>query len=304
MTVIHHIDDADRSCIAGSRIAVVGYGDAGSAWARNLRDAGHEVIVCTRSGPSAERAAIDGFAHRPLVAAADADIICLLVPDGVISTLGLDPAGWALTVVASGAVLASGRFDPNGDVGMLVPKAHPRDVRDRFVSGEGVAAAIGVHHDRTGCARRRLIALADAIGALGGGAIEMAPSQEALLHLAVEHALRPELEAVCSIFLQSMLAHGVPLDAVINELVVGNELEGVARVLRSPTGLDDGVTGDRDLAGLRMGAALRRVVDDLAAGRLSDELCCDGNARLDALLRSHDLDRTTLAHDLRARMSA
>ena len=291
MTAIHRTHDADPAAIDGSRIAIVGYGDAGSAWARNLRDGGHEVIVCTRPGPSAERAAIDGFAHRPIAAAAAADIVCLLVPDGVIATLGLDPAGWALTVVSSGEVLASGRVDPNGDVAMLSPKAHPREVRRRFVDGGSVPSAIAVHHDRTGRARQRTVALADAVGALGGGAVEMSPWQDALLTRSVAQTLRPEMETVCATFVQTLIGHGVPLDAIITGLVADRGTPCGAR------SADDG-RWQRD------GDGLRRVVADLAAGHLDRGLDAWGGPDLGPLLDAHDLDRAALAADLRCRLEA
>jgi ketol-acid reductoisomerase len=294
MTVIYHDHDADLGAIAGSRVAVVGYGQLGAAWARNLRDGGHEVIVCTRPGPSAERAAIDGFTPRPLKAGADADILCLLVPEGVVSTLPFDPPGWAITVLASGAPLASHRFDPNGDVGMIAPRVGPAEVRRRFVSGEGWVSAVGVHHDRTGKALERLLGLAKAVGGLRQGAIAMSAAQETLLAVAVEQALRPELEAVCTAFLQAMVEHGVPIEAVISELVVGNDRVSASRLLGGYPGRS--VEGAR----ARIGFALRRVVDDLAAGRL------DSHTRpgLGALLSTANISAEELVIDLRARLDA
>lgn len=305
MTVIYHEHDADRSAIAGSRIAIVGYGEQGAAWARNLRDSGRKVIVCTREGPSAERANRDGFTPHPVGHAADTDILCLCVPDGVIRTLPIEPAGWALTIVGSGAPLATGTFDPNGDVGFIAPRIKPAEVRRRFLSGDEVVSALGVHHDRTGQALARLLAVARDLGALRGGAIEMSAAQEALLALAVEQALRPELERICTAFLQAMLEHGVPLEALISELVIGGDLPGIARLLRP-----DLTSASSDPSRVRIGAELRRIVDDLAAGRMAGTADADGVAsrlvsadlRLGALLEGSDISPEELVIDLRARL--
>ncbi len=299
MTAIYHARDADPACIAGSRIAVVGYGDAGAAWARNLRDGGYEVIVCTRPGPSAARAAIDGFTPRPLEAAVDADLLCLLVPDGVVASLPFDPAGWALTIVASGGALATGRFTPNGDVGLLVPKAPPAEVRRRFLSGDGVCADLGVHHDRTGRARPRLLALAHAIGALGQGALEVTAKQEALLNLAVEHGIDPTLSASGALVLQALVARGIPLEEVLTALVVGPEPPDVARALRTLVNegcpdIPEPATGNR-----RIGSALRQAIDGLTSGQI-DRLDRDGP--LGPLLAAHRLSADDLVIDLRNRM--
>lgn len=301
MTAIYHSHDADPSCISGSRIAVVGYGDAGAAWARNLRDDGQEVVVCTRPGPSAERAAIDGFTPRPLEAAVDADVLCLLVPDGVVATLPFDPAGWALTIVASGRALTAGRFAPNGDVGMLVPKAPPTEIRRRYLSGEGVTASFGVHHDRTGQARARLLALAHGIGALGQGALEMTAMQDAILSLAVERTLDPELEIASMHVVQAMVARGVPLEQVIAKLVLGPEPTDVASVLRAPGGpcSGPGAAADDSTANRRIGLPLRRVVHELSSGRLDR---VDADDRLAALLADHGLSAADLLIDLRGRL--
>lgn len=301
MSAIYHVDDADPSCISGSRIAVVGYGDAGAAWARNLRDGGLEVVVCARPGPSAERAAIDGFTPRPLVSAVDADVLCLLVPDGVVATLPFDPAGWALTIVASGRALATGRFTPNGDVGMLVPKAPPTEVRRRFLSGEGVPAALGVHHDRTGQARARLLALALGIGALGQGALDMTAAQDALLSLAVERSLDPARETATMLVVQAMVARGIPLDAIISDLVVGPEGADATRPMRTAGGEGCATPdpGADHTTNRRIGVALRRAVDELTSGRLDRT---GGDDRLATLLAAHDLSVDDLVVDLRGRL--
>ncbi len=44
MTTTYHDQDADPGAIRGERVAILGYGNQGSAQARNLRDSGVDVV--------------------------------------------------------------------------------------------------------------------------------------------------------------------------------------------------------------------------------------------------------------------
>ncbi len=112
MTTIAYDADADISVLAGSRVAVVGYGNQGRPWALNLRDSGLDVAVCVRADETREQARADGFDAGDLADASAADVICILVPDDAIPDLPLRPKPDALVVVASGYTLAFDRFDP------------------------------------------------------------------------------------------------------------------------------------------------------------------------------------------------
>src|SRR4051794_11270055 len=112
MTTIWHDDDADLADLDGARVAVVGYGNQGRSWALNLRDSGLHVTVCVRADESREQAEADGFAAEEVAAASEHDVLCVLIPDDVIPSLGLTPGPEALTIVASGYTLAFDRFTP------------------------------------------------------------------------------------------------------------------------------------------------------------------------------------------------
>jgi len=232
MTTLFHEKDADRSVLAGARVAIVGYGNQGRSWACNLRDSGLDVEVCVRADDTRDRAAADGFTPVDLDAASAADVICLLVPDDVIPTIPLTPRADALVVVASGYTLAFGRLDPDCDVGMIAPRMLGPEVRRCYEEGVGFITAIGVHRDATGSALPRTLALAAAVGGLRQGAIEMTPMQEAVLDLAVEQALAPALRRVTQSFVQVMLEQGIPIEAILCELFLSGEIERSYRLLR------------------------------------------------------------------------
>ncbi|MGZ6979089.1 MAG: ketol-acid reductoisomerase [Acidimicrobiia bacterium] len=282
MATIHHDADADLGVLAGSSVAVVGYGNQGRSWALNLRDSGFDVQVCVRADATREQAASDGFTPGELVDANDADVVCVLIPDDVIPSLELSRPARGLTIVASGYTLAFERFDPAGDVGMVAPRMLGPEVRLCYEEGIGFITAVGVHRDATGQALARTLAVAKAIGGLRQGAIELTPMQEAVLDLAVEQALAPALTLVNGTFVQVMLEHGIPLEAVITELVLSGEVERTMRLVResgyaaqfefhSPTSQYGQLIRRDEYDGTEIGATMRRLVDDIASGRFADE---------------------------------
>jgi ketol-acid reductoisomerase len=282
MPEILHETDADLEALKGQHVAVVGYGNQGRSWALNLRDAGLDVSVHARADESRERATEDGFTPADIDTASDADVVCLLVPDDIIPGLPVTPKADSLVVVASGYTLAFGRLDPPGDVGMVAPRMLGPEVRRCYEEGVGFITAVGVHRDVTGTARARLLAVARAIGGLRQGAIEMTPTQEAVLDLAVEQALSPALRRVHESFVQVMLEHDVPLEAIVTELVLSGEVERTYRLVRLEGGaaqmLHHSPTsqyGQLSRAGRYdhhdIPATMRELVDDIVSGRFADE---------------------------------
>jgi len=297
MTVIISESEAQSDALAGQRIAVIGYGNQGRSWALNLRDSGNDVAVCVRADPSRNAAEADGFETCDLEAANEADVLCVLVPDDVIPTLPLKARPDALVIVASGYTLAFGRLDPPCDVGMVAPRMLGPEVRRCFLEGIGFITAVGVHRDVTGTARARVLAVAKAIGGLRQGAIELTPRQEAVLDLAVEQALAPVLRRVSESFVQVMLEQGVPIEAIVTELVLSGEVERTYRLVRleggaaqmayhSPTSQYGQMSRAGRYDHLDIAATMRELVDDVASGRFADEWDAerdDGYAHLEAL---------------------
>jgi ketol-acid reductoisomerase len=297
MATIYHEADGDLGRLSGRRVAVVGYGNQGRSWALNLRDSGAEVAVCVRADETREAARRDGFVPVDIAAANAADVVCVLVPDDVIPSLGLAPRSEALTVVASGYTLAFGRFDPAGDVGMVAPRMLGPEVRRCFEEGVGFISAVGVHRDVSGEALARTLAVAKGIGGLRQGAIELTPHQEAVLDLAVEQVLSPALTHVNQSFVATMLAQGIPLEAVMTELVLSGEVERSYRLLRevgytgqfgfhSPTSQYGQLSRRGAYEHLDVASTMRRLTDDIASGRFADEWdaeSCAGHPTLSAL---------------------
>jgi ketol-acid reductoisomerase len=200
----------------------------------------------------------------------------------VIPTLSLAPRTDALVIVASGYTLAFGQLDPSCDLGMVAPRMLGPEVRRCYLEAVGFITAVGVQRDVTGTARARTLAVASAIGGLRQGAIELTPRQEAILDLAVEQALSPALRQVSESFVQVMLEQGIPLEAVVTELVLSGEVERTYRLVRleggaaqmthhSPTSQYGQMSRAGRYGHLDLVTTMRELVDDIASGRFAEE---------------------------------
>src|SRR5678815_6009113 len=80
---IYYDKDADLNLLKEKQIAVIGYGSQGFAQANNLNDSGCKVTVGLRRDSSSwEKAESAGLRVLPVAqAAAEADIVIMLVPD-------------------------------------------------------------------------------------------------------------------------------------------------------------------------------------------------------------------------------
>ena len=106
--------------------------------------------------------------------------------------------------------------------------------------------------------------------------------QEAVLDLAVEQALSPVLRHVSESFVGVMLEHGIPLEAIITELVLSGEVERTYRLVRleggaaqmlyhSPTSQYGQMSRTGRYNHLDVAATMRELVADIASGAFADE---------------------------------
>ncbi len=189
--------EVDRGCLAGKRIAVLGYGSQGRAQALNLRDSGHDVVVGLRPGsPNRQRAQADGLAvGEPREAAAGAALVAFLTPDMTHPALyrEIEPAlapGAAL-LFAHGFNIHYRRIEPRPDldVVLIAPKGAGDLVRRQFVDGHGVPCLVAIDHDSTGRALQVALAFADGIGGTRAGVGETTFAEETETDLFGEQAV-------------------------------------------------------------------------------------------------------------------
>jgi ketol-acid reductoisomerase len=179
--------DADLSIIQNRVVAIMGFGSQGHAHAMSLRDSGVDVRVGLVEG-SKSRVKAEEAGLRvvdPATAAAEADVIMILVPDPKQAALyreAIEPnlqEGDAL-FFAHGFNIRFGYITPPDfvDVCMVAPKGPGHLVRREYVAGRGVPAIVAVEQDATGEAWPLALSYAAAIGSLRAGGIKTTFTEE------------------------------------------------------------------------------------------------------------------------------
>jgi ketol-acid reductoisomerase len=285
--------DAPPGGLNDETVAVVGYGNLGRTVALNLRDSGVKVRIGNREDEYAECARADAFDVVSVREAATADVVVVLLPDEVIPEVFAGDIAPALRsgsaiAFASGYSLAFGLIRPPDDVDVLLvaPRSPGRVARGRFLAGEGFWACLGVEAERSGRARQRMLALADAIGALRAGAIQMTARQEATLDLFVEQTVGALVGMALIIAFEVGCEAGVPPEAMIMEMYGSGEMESVFRSFREtgffraseehgPTALYGGIIRTLGMDREAIATSFRGILQDITSGgfaaRFQDE---------------------------------
>ena len=197
-TTMYYEEDADLSKLSDKKVAVIGYGSQGHAHALSLRDSGVDVRVALAEGSkSRAKAEAEGLKVLNVAdAAAEADVIMILVPDQVQAKVYEESikdnlkAGDTL-VFAHGFNIRYGYIEPGKDINviMVAPKGPGHVVRREFEAGRGVPALIAVENDATGDAKEIALAWAKGIGATRAGVIETTFTEETESDLFGEQAV-------------------------------------------------------------------------------------------------------------------
>jgi ketol-acid reductoisomerase len=294
--------DADLALLQARQIAVIGYGNQGRAQALNLRDSGLQVIVGNREDAYADQACADGFTPLPIdQAAADGDVVMLLIPDEVMPEVfeaEIAPRlseGDALSF-ASGYNVAFGQLalPPTVDAVLVAPRMIGVGVRDLYVAGRhsggaGFPSFIGVAQDRSGQARAIALALAKGIGSTRMGVVEVTFAQEAELDLFTEQCFGPAFGHVLTSAVDLLLEEGYPPEAVLLELYMSGELSytlaKIAEVgmieqtaLHSRTSQYGSMSRGMRFMLPELRARMREGLDDIRSGRFAEEWIAEKEA--------------------------
>jgi ketol-acid reductoisomerase len=198
MATIYYEKDADLELLKGKKIAVIGYGSQGHAHALNLQDSGCNVRVGlykgSKSWAQAEKA---GLAVKEVgEAAAEADMVMMLVPDTVMAKVYSEAIAPHMTagkmlMFAHGFAIHYGQIVPpeDVDVTMVAPKAPGHRVREIYPEGQGVPGLLAVYQDATGNAKALGLAYAKGIGCARAGIIETTFDEETETDLFGEQAV-------------------------------------------------------------------------------------------------------------------
>ena len=196
-TPVYYDDDANSDEISDKTVAVLGYGSQGHAHAQNLADSGIDVVVgLRRDSDSWSQAENDGLrVATPDDAAAEADIVSMLVPDTIQPAVyeaisdGIEE-GDTLQFAHGFNIHYNQIQPPEGvDVTMTAPKTPGHLLRRNYVEDTGTPALLAVYQNTTGSAKDEALAYAQAIGCTRAGVVETTFQEEVETDLFGEQAV-------------------------------------------------------------------------------------------------------------------
>jgi ketol-acid reductoisomerase len=205
---IYRDKHGDLKHLKGKIIAVIGYGNQGKAQALNLRDSGLNVIIGLPPGSkSIRQAQKDGFEVYSTEKATElGNVVSILAPDHLHKRIYhtqiqpyLHPSKTLLfacgfsvhfkLILPPDFSARSGSTCSGVDVIMVAPHAPGEVMRRLFLEGKGVPCFIAVHQDKSGNAKRKALAYAQAIGCTKAGVFETTFKDEAIGDLFGEQAV-------------------------------------------------------------------------------------------------------------------
>ena len=223
--------DASLAPLDGKTVAVLGYGNQGRAQGLNLRDSGVHVIVGNREDEYKQHAIDDGFNPMTIAEAAQrGDFLLVLTTDESQPHIweehiapGLEAGN--LCCWASGYNVGYDLIKPPADVDvvMVAPRMTGNFVRMLFEQGKGAFAQFAVHHDATGQARDRALALCHGIGLTRGGVFEASFRVEAEMDLFAEQVIWSGLTAWFTFCFDLGVKHGFDPELMVMELYASGE---------------------------------------------------------------------------------
>lgn len=187
MATLYYDQDADLSYLDGKTVAIIGYGSQGHAHALNLRDSGVSVVVGLYAGSKSwSKAEAEGLTVKSVAdAAADADVVMILLPDTVQAGVYQESIAPNLKsgdtlMFAHGFNIRFNQIQPpdDVDVSMVAPKAPGHRVRELYQEGAGTPGLVAVAQDASGHAKAQALAYARALGCTRAGVIETTFAEE------------------------------------------------------------------------------------------------------------------------------
>jgi ketol-acid reductoisomerase len=190
------------------------------------------IQIANNKDSYASKADEDGFGSTIhwASAAADADVLFLLVPDHIQPKLFNESIAPTLKKTAC-VVVASGynvfykhlNISPSNDIVMVAPRMIGTSVRSRFEKGQGFPCFVSVEQNGTGNAWEIALALCRAVGATKAGVIESSAKEETLMDLFAEQAVWPSIIATFQEAYATLKGLGCSDEALVHELWLSKE---------------------------------------------------------------------------------
>jgi len=305
---IYYDDDANLDLLKGKKVAIIGYGSQGHAHAQNLKDSGVDVVVGLNEGnPDIEKAKEAGLTVLlNSDAAAQADIIMILVPDQiqpVVYENDILPNLKENNVIAfaHGFNIHFNQIVPpkNVDVIMVAPKSPGHLVRRQYTEGKGIPNLIAVFQDYSGKAKDIALAYSKGIGGTRAGVIETTFKEEtetdlfgeqAVLCGGVTELIKSGFETLVEAGYQPEIAYFECLHEMklIVDLIYEGGLSGMYYSV-SDTAEYGGLAKGPVVVGEESKKAMKKLLSDIQSGAFATEWVLENKAnqpRFQALRRS------------------
>lgn len=288
---VYYDKDCNQDLIKGKKVAVIGYGSQGHAHALNMKDSGvKSVIIGLREGSASAKKAKDaGFdVMDPAKAAAEADVVMILVPDEHQADLYRDvleanlKKGAALAF-AHGLNIHFGLIKPRADldVFMVAPKGPGHTVRGEYQKGGGVPCLIAIAQDATGNAKELALSYASAVGGGRSGIIETTFKDECETDLFGEQAvLCGGISALIKAGYETLVEAGYPEEMayfeclhetkLIVDLIYEAGLANMRYSISNTAEFGDYVSGPRVITA-ETKAEMKRILQDIQSGKFVEQ---------------------------------
>lgn len=247
---VYYSKDCDRSVLKDQRIAVVGYGSQGRAFALNLRDSGCDVSVVVRRQSKSRDAAIkEGAKVAELADLVDFDVVVLALPDH--EQPALYEEYFASDDVERNFVLLHGSnfhfkniaFPENHGVMLVAPHGPGRDLRENYLNGTGLACFLAIGQDVAGKSKSIGLAISDAIGAGKAGIYETNFHDETVGDLFGEQTLLVGgLAGLTDAVFRTMVDKGIPPENAYLETIKQLKLLAAMIEEHGPAGMIERVS--------------------------------------------------------------
>ena len=306
---VYRAADAVRGALAGESVAVLGYGHLGRTAALNLRDSGVKVRIGNREDEYAAQARTDGFEVVSIAAAAVDDVVYVVLPDesswsapmnillgltgvflgtshGQLGLIGTAMFAVPLLILRITLLIFARKSQQAIDVLLMAPRMAGNSVRSRYLEGRGFWAYVGVETDHSGRAQQRMLGLAEGLGVLRAGAVQMTAKAEATLDLFVEQTVGAVLGMAIMMAFEVARDAGVPAEALVLEMYMSGEMEAVFQSFREtgflrasedhgPTAVFGGITRSLEMDREAMAESFRTILQNIQSGgfaqRFQDE---------------------------------
>jgi ketol-acid reductoisomerase len=313
--------DADLSIIQGRKVAVIGYGSQGHAHALSLRDSGVDVRVGLHEGSKSKAKAEEQGLRvvTPSEAAAEADVIMILVPDPIQAQVYEESIKDNLK---DGDALFFGhglniRFDfikppANVDVCMVAPKGPGHLVRRQYEEGRGVPCIAAVEQDATGNAFALALSYAKGIGGTRAGVIKTTFTEETETDLFGEQAVlcggtaalvKAGFETLTEAGYQPEIAYFECLHEL--KLIVDLIYQGGLNYMRysvSDTAEHGDYTGGPRIVTAETRKAMKQLLDDVRSGKYAKGWIAENEAGRPTFNKLRQADRDHQIEQVGARL--